>query len=217
MPKCEHNQKAEVQQSREEETAGRAFYKCAVKEVIGDHWKVEPCKFFKWIDGPEAYDPRIRLFSWRPDVTTPYHQFNRWVPPPPNPPEMTEAEKAEASARLEVNPPLCHCNYRSMLLRPNHGVEFIPFFRCALNSSDGWPLCDFQEYIYGPKSLWPSMEEVEEFNAGTKKWPCDTRPPYLCKCGIEARRGVVPSELGYGGTYMRLGVFLWQKKVGRGA
>ncbi|KAJ1261853.1 hypothetical protein BS78_09G062400 [Paspalum vaginatum] len=31
-----------------------------------------------------------------------------------------------------------------------------------------------------------------------KKWPCDSYPPFRCKCGILAWRGVVPSELGKG-------------------
>ena len=25
---------------------------------------------------------------------------------------------------------------------------------------DGWPACDFKEYIYGPRSHWPTEEEV---------------------------------------------------------
>ena len=27
---------------------------------------------------------------------------------------------------------------------------------------DGWPACDFNEYIYGPRSHWPTEEEVIE-------------------------------------------------------
>ncbi|WVZ90424.1 hypothetical protein U9M48_036727 [Paspalum notatum var. saurae] len=37
--------------------------------------------------------------------------------------------------------------------------------------------------------------EIEEYNSGRKKWPCMFYPPYCCKCGILARKGVVPSEL----------------------
>ncbi|CAO2043780.1 unnamed protein product, partial [Urochloa humidicola] len=63
---------------------------------------------------------------------------------------------------------------------------------------DGWPLCDFQEYIYGPKSRWPTEEKIQAFETGKEIWPCEKEPRPRCKCGIFARRGVVPSELGYG-------------------
>jgi len=67
---------------------------------------------------------------------------------------------------------------------------------------DGWPLCDFQEYIYGPKINWYYTEEqIKEFESGKKKWPCERTPRPRCKCGILARRGVVPMELGYGWYY----------------
>ena len=64
---------------------------------------------------------------------------------------------------------------------------------------DGRPLCDFQEYIYGPKINWYYTEEqIKEFQSGKEKWPCERAPRPRCKCGILARRGVVPTELGYG-------------------
>jgi hypothetical protein len=48
--------------------------------------------FFQWIDGPDKFDPRYLLFDdWRG-----HHQrehFERWVPPPPNPPPITKDEK----------------------------------------------------------------------------------------------------------------------------
>lgn len=65
-------------------------------------------------------------------------------------------------------------------------------------TQDGWQICDFQEYVYGPKSHWPTEAEIEEYNSGVKKWPCKSYPPHRCKCGILARRGVVPSELAEG-------------------
>ena len=52
------------------------------------YW-TEPCMFFQWIDGPDKFDPRIRLFSYDKDETKPLNEFKRWVPPPPNPPPMT--------------------------------------------------------------------------------------------------------------------------------
>ncbi|KAJ1298807.1 hypothetical protein BS78_01G481800 [Paspalum vaginatum] len=72
---------AEVKQSRDEDKAGRAFYTCHVKRAWGDHWFIEPCHFFKWIDGSEKFDPRIRLFPWRSEETYPFEKFRRWVPP----------------------------------------------------------------------------------------------------------------------------------------
>ena len=71
--------------------------------------------------------------------------------------------------------------------------------RISFFMQDGWPLCDFQEYIYGPKSHWYYTEEqIKEFESGKEKWPCERAPRPRCKCGILARRGVVPTELGYG-------------------
>jgi len=63
---------------------------------------------------------------------------------------------------------------------------------------DGWPRCDFQEYMYGPKSDWPTQEKIQTFETGKEIWPCEKEPRPRCKCGIYARKGVVPSELGYG-------------------
>ena len=46
---------------------------------------------------------------------------------------------------------------------------------------DGWPSCDFNEYIYGPRSHWPTEEEVGRnhghvqillvFDASVVFWP----------------------------------------------
>ncbi|KAG2606915.1 hypothetical protein PVAP13_4NG202822, partial [Panicum virgatum] len=53
--------------------------------------------------------------------------------------------------------------------------------------------------------LWPqdshwyyTEEQIKEFESGKEKWPCEWAPRPRCKCGILARRGVVPTELGYG-------------------
>ena len=59
-------------------------------------------------------------------------------------------------------------------------------------------MCDFNEYIYGPMAMWPTEEEVREFESGKAPWPCVSSPSDRCKCGILATEGVVPSELGYG-------------------
>ena len=62
---------------------------------------------------------------------------------------------------------------------------------------DGWPARDFNEYIYGSRSHWPTEEEVREFESWKKPWPCTTTLSLRCKCSILATKGVVPSELGY--------------------
>jgi hypothetical protein len=160
-------------------------------------------------------------------VVQPYHEFKRWVPPPPNPPEMTFQEKQEVGCKHVSNPPLCHCGRPSKLQLPDLDLpdKFTPFFRCKQRThvsiialpnkfivlnilthrglikfvvQDGWSLCDFQEDIYGSKSHWPSEEDVQAFESGEKPWPCDEPYRPCCKCGILAPKGVVPSELGYG-------------------
>ncbi|KAG2630405.1 hypothetical protein PVAP13_3KG487101 [Panicum virgatum] len=172
--RCEPgNQLAEVKQSRHPKTAGRAFYICKWNDSLN------PCHcfFFQWIDGPDKFDPRIRLFPYYRSESWAYNEFRRWVPPPPNPPPMTEEEKQEAAIYCVNNPPKCHCSVRAKLQRPNIGVppKFTLFFRCSLKT-----------------------REVREFESGKKPWPCTTTPSFRCKCGIMATKGVVPSELGYG-------------------
>lgn len=68
---------------------------------------------------------------------------------------------------------------------------------------DGWPICDFVEYIYGRKPLWAEATaqagDLEDYISGKKlTWHLRHQTPPLCQCGVAARRGVVPSELGYG-------------------
>uniref|UniRef100_K3YYM0 Uncharacterized protein n=1 Tax=Setaria italica TaxID=4555 RepID=K3YYM0_SETIT len=47
-------------------------------------------------------------------------------------------------------------------------------------------------------AMWPTEEEVREFESENAPWPCMSSPSDRCKCGILATEGVVPSELGYG-------------------
>ncbi|KAG2604674.1 hypothetical protein PVAP13_4NG125265 [Panicum virgatum] len=125
--RCEPgNQLAEVKQSRHPKTAGRAFYICKWNDSL-NHCH---CFFFQWIDGPDKFDPRIRLFPYYRSESWAYKDFRRWVPPPPNPPLMTEEEKQEAAIYRVNNPPKCHCGVRAKLQRPNIGVppKFTPFF-----------------------------------------------------------------------------------------
>ncbi|KAG2601428.1 hypothetical protein PVAP13_5KG590707 [Panicum virgatum] len=134
--RCEPgNQLAEVKQSRHPKTAGRAFYICKWNDSLN------PCHcfFFQWIDGPDKFDPRIRLFPYYRSESWAYNEFRRWVPPPPNPPPMTEEEKQEAAIYRVNNPPKCHCSVRAKLQRPNIAVppKFTPFFRCSLKTREG--------------------------------------------------------------------------------
>ncbi|KAK8461660.1 hypothetical protein SEVIR_1G076802v4 [Setaria viridis] len=77
----------------------------------------------------------------------------------------------------------------------------VPDCSCGVPVEDGCPLCDFNEYIYEPKLMWPTEEQVREFKAGKAPWLCVSSPSDRCKCGILATQGVVPSELGYGSFY----------------
>jgi hypothetical protein len=94
--------------------------------------KQDRCKFFQWIDVPEAFDPQILLFLYDRSESCPLCSFKRWVPPPPNPPPMTDEEKAEATTRRVRNPPPCKCGYRSELVNPPPGLDYTPFFRCPI-------------------------------------------------------------------------------------
>lgn len=140
IPNCECGIPAEVKQSRHPKTAARAYYTCSrewsVTMCFGCPITCNPCDFFQWIDGPEKFDPRIRLFPYHENETKPYHEFKRWVPPPPNPPLMTPEEKAEAASIRVTNRPLCHCGVPCKLQRPNLElpVKFTPFFRCKLTT-----------------------------------------------------------------------------------
>jgi hypothetical protein len=67
-----------------------------------------------------------------------------------------------------------------------------------------WRKCHFIEWLYGPMSHWPEPEAKEnEKNEWAEELKFD---PVLCKCGIEAKYGLVPSKLdvGYFWTYGRL-------------
>ena len=120
------------EQSRHPKTAGRAFYVCNWNDLMNPCH----CLFFQWIDGPDKFDHRIRLFPYYRSESWAYNEFRRWIPPPPNPPPMTEEEKHEAAIYRVNNPPKCHCGVRAKLQRPNIGVppKFTPFFRCSLKT-----------------------------------------------------------------------------------
>ncbi|KAF8675592.1 hypothetical protein HU200_047664 [Digitaria exilis] len=77
---------------------------------------------------------------------------------------------------------------------------------------DSWPVCQFNVYVQGPRSVWPSDEEVRAYEAGQAPWPCAKYPERRCKCGILAERGVVFSELGYG-WYCGNGNAFWEGRA----
>jgi hypothetical protein len=89
-------------------------------------------RFFQLIDGPEAFDINIILFPYDRNGSSPFRTFKHWVPPPPNPPPMTYAEKDEASAHRDRNPPACKCGYRAELVNPPVGLNYTPFFHCLI-------------------------------------------------------------------------------------
>jgi hypothetical protein len=60
---------------------------------------------------------------------------------------------------------------------------------------NGYPLCDFSEYDYGPKSYWPESYGKEK---GKEKEVHIQAPERKCRCGVRANHGLVPSELGIG-------------------
>jgi hypothetical protein len=135
---------------------------------------------------------------------------------------MTNMEKLYAAMDRRVNPPKCHYDKVAVLQEPSKDRLFTAFYRCGerdnvsipstilffelicvihivtLYFQRGFPACDFEEYIYGPKSHWPSENEAIEFATGNKPWPCLKMPDRKCKCGIKAHEGVVPSKLGWG-------------------
>jgi hypothetical protein len=57
--------------------------------------------------------------------------------------------------------------------------------------------CDFNELIYGPRSDWPDDLELL-MSLDSNDLSCHCAPDLLCQCGVSARHGVVPFELGYG-------------------
>ena len=57
--------------------------------------------------------------------------------------------------------------------------------------------CDFNELEYGPRALWPSDLDIL-LSLNSDDLPRRHYPHVLCQCGVRARKGVVPSELGYG-------------------
>jgi hypothetical protein len=60
------------------------------------------------------------------------------------------------------------------------------------------PKCRFKEWLYGPKSHWPEPEKEKEEVPEWKKKKRTIKPPEVCKCGVEANYGLVPSGLGIG-------------------
>ncbi|CAO2197684.1 unnamed protein product [Urochloa humidicola] len=106
---------------------------------------------------------------------------------------MTAEEKKEASARRMANPPLCKCGVAAEIHRMVKDSPYPPTFVCRNRTEGGYPLCDFSEYLYGPKSYWP--EPVEE--KGKEKVQL-IAPERKCLCGVVVNYGLVPSELGIG-------------------
>jgi hypothetical protein len=71
--------------------------------------------FFQWVDGPDKFDPRYLLFANWLCGRRSHERFKRWVPPPPNLPPMTDAEKGVATERRLESPPRCDCGDRDVI------------------------------------------------------------------------------------------------------
>jgi hypothetical protein len=90
------------------------------------------CKFFQWIDGPEAFDINIIFFPYDRNESSPLRSFKHWVPPPSNPLPMIDVENDEANVRRVRNPLGCKCGYHAELVNPPAGLDYIPFFHCSI-------------------------------------------------------------------------------------
>ncbi|CAO2163702.1 unnamed protein product [Urochloa humidicola] len=106
---------------------------------------------------------------------------------------MKAKEKKEASARRMANPPLCKCGVAAEINRMVKDSPYPPMFGCRNRTEGGYPLCDFSEYLYGPKLYWP--EPVKE-NIKEKVRLIAPERKYFC--GVVVNYGLVPSELGIG-------------------
>jgi hypothetical protein len=89
--------------------------------------KHDRCRSFQWIDGPEAFYPENLLFPYDRSESCLLRSFKRSVPPPLNPPPMTNEEKAEATTRRVCSPPPCKCGYHSDMMNPPPGLDYTPF------------------------------------------------------------------------------------------
>jgi hypothetical protein len=89
--------------------------------------KQNRCKFFQWIDGPEAFVPQILLFPYDRSEFCLLRSSKYWVPLPPNPSPMTDEEKDEATTHHVRNPPPCKCGYRSELVKPPPRLDYTLF------------------------------------------------------------------------------------------
>jgi hypothetical protein len=54
----------------------------------------------------------------------------------------------------------------------------------------------FREWLYGPRSHWPEPEAKEK-KKNERAEECKSNP-VLCKCCVETKYGLVPSELDVG-------------------
>jgi hypothetical protein len=133
-PLCYCGLSAFVKQSRHPVLSRCAFYCCQLKRrpPTLDAY-IERRNFYQWIDGDEMFEPFIMLFPYDPWKSVPYAEYVCWVPPPSNPPEMTEAEKVDAALRRLANPPRCHCGVSVRLTTPNQRGAFTAFYRCGLS------------------------------------------------------------------------------------
>ena len=119
-PVCHCGLPAFVKQSWHPFSPGHAFYCCQLRRRPSNlECALDRCKFYQWIDGEDMVDTKIMLFPYDPWKSCPYEEFVRWVPPPANPPKMTEGEKIDAALNRLVNHPTCHCGKTAVLQVPS--------------------------------------------------------------------------------------------------
>jgi hypothetical protein len=139
---------------------------------------------------------------------------------------MTDEKKGEASTHCVRNPPACKCGYRAELVNPPAGLDYTPFFhfliplsvilfkrlyfllwskyRVYINDIDICYIlqcnkrgCDFNKLIYSPRSHWSDDLQLL-LSLDSDDLSCHYALEPLYQCGVPARQGVVPFELGYG-------------------
>jgi hypothetical protein len=81
--------------------------------------------FSQWIDDPDKFDPQYIIFAnWLCERSSHEH-FKRWVPPPLNPPPMTDEEKDVATKRRLESPPRCDYGDRAFICE-----DSVKYFVC---------------------------------------------------------------------------------------
>ena len=104
------------------------------------------------------------LFPYDPWKSVPYAEYVRWVLPPPNPPEMPEAEMVDAALRRLANPPRCHCGVLARLTTPSQRGAFTTFYGCGLPDYVSSHKNNLSLSLSGTNSRVPKEEKLITIN-----------------------------------------------------